>query len=107
VSISYPPVAQVVASVAAGLIPVTATSTEIVAANPNRAKGALIINSTKVVLWIRLSASTAPAGVGGGTSIAIPASGGNYLLPPEYQGPIQGLYASATTSNVQFIEPSY
>jgi hypothetical protein len=108
VSISYPPVAsQVVASVNAGTIPVTTTSSEIIPANSNRAKGSLIVNNSKAALVIRLSASTAPAGVGGATSISIPASGGNYLLPPEYQGAIQGLLASNATSSVQFIEPSY
>jgi hypothetical protein len=108
VSISYPPVANQIASgVNAGTVPVTTASTEIVAANPLRAGGSLLINNTNKVLWIRLNTSTNAAAINGTSSFAIPASGGNYRLPDQYQGAIQGLLAANATGTVQFIEPIF
>lgn len=103
-SISYPPIpAPVATGVNANALTVTTTSTQVVAANSTRTAGSMIVNNSNKILWIRLD--TLPAAPNAINSLSIPASGGNYLLPASYQGAIQGIFPSAATGTVQFIEP--
>jgi hypothetical protein len=103
-SISYPPTPTPVATgVNANVLTITTTSSQIVAANPARTAGSMIVNNSSKPLWIRLD--TLPAAPNAINSLSIPASGGNYLLPASYQGGIQGIFPAAATGNVQFIEP--
>jgi hypothetical protein len=107
VSISYPSTSTIASSVTAASLTVTTASTQIIPANTNRAAGSLIVNNTNKVVWIRLGDVSGSAAVSGPSSLAIPANGGNYLLPAGYQGAVQGLLAAAATGTVQFIEPNY
>jgi hypothetical protein len=107
-SISYPAEATKVVGIVATInkIPTTA-STELFPANANRAGGAMLINNSKAVLWIRLDVAANAAAVGINSCFPIPANGGNYRLPDQYQGAIQGVLAAAVTGTIQFIEPNY
>jgi hypothetical protein len=107
VSISYPSTSTIASTVTTGVLTVTTASTQIIAANTNRAAGSLLVNNTNKVVWIRMSDNTNPAAVSGATSLSIPANGGNYLLPAGYQGAVQGILAASATGTVQFIEPNY
>jgi hypothetical protein len=104
--ISYPPlgIAQA-AGVDARNVTITTTSSQIIAPNPNRASGGMIVNNTTKVMWLRLSDTNSPALANNASSFAIPANGGNYRMPESYIGPVQGFVSAVFTGQVQFVEP--
>lgn len=105
-SISYPPSINPPATgVNAVALTATITSSQIIPPNPARAPGAMIVNNANKVLWIRLGDNTTPASVNTATCFPIPPSGGNYLFPSTYQGAVQGIFVSAATGALQFVEP--
>jgi hypothetical protein len=92
-SISFPPNAgEVTGPDTPTSVPYSATNAVILAANANRANGGMIINNGTKVLWITVNG--APAGVGSGLSIPIPANGGVYDLPGNYKGNVNGIWAT-------------
>lgn len=105
-SISYPPSINPPATgVNTVALTLTNVSAQIIAPNPARAAGAMIVNNSNKTVWIRLGDNTIGATANGITSIPVPPTGGNYVLPATYQGAVQGLFVSAATGTVQFVEP--
>jgi hypothetical protein len=90
-SISYPPSNQTTGSDTPINVPYTTSPTTILAANPNRASGGFIINNANRILWVTLNGLPATAAA---PSIPIPASGGALDLPGNYQGAVNGIWAT-------------
>jgi hypothetical protein len=109
VSISYPPISEskIVSSIVHTDVAAASTSNQMLAANPNRASGTLIVNNTTKILWIALVESPNQAAINALNAFALAATGGNYLLPPNYLGSVQGILVGPATGKVRTIEPIY
>jgi hypothetical protein len=71
----------------------SASSVTILAANAARL-GAVIVNSSTAILFLRYS-STAASNASGGYTVSVAATGGVHTLPFGYTGQITGIWASA------------
>lgn len=103
-SISYPPASAKVA----GSVNVTQVALQfnpglILAANPGRCAGTLIINNCPNPLSINLGA--ADAVLDAATNITIPGGGGTYDVPSSYYGRISGVTTNPG-GNVKIVEPT-
>lgn len=107
-SISYPSgTSRRIADVNARHQEISVNSSEIMLANASRAGGTMIINNTNKAIWIRLGDNQIPAVKNNSSSFAIPPNGGNYALPDQYLGAVQGLLDAAAVGTMQIVEPNY
>jgi hypothetical protein len=90
-SISFPASSEVTGPDTPTNVPYSTNPAIVLAANPNRAAGGMIINNATKIMWV--TANGAPATTAA-PSIPIPANGGVWDLPGNYKGNINGIWAT-------------
>jgi hypothetical protein len=100
-SINFPAVGEVTGPDAPTSVPYSATNTLILAANPARATGGMVINNATKILWLNVSGAFATTAY---PSIPIPANGGVYDLPGNYKGNVYGIWASGGSGSAAIHE---
>jgi hypothetical protein len=90
-SISFPSTGEITGADTPTSIPYSNTNLLILAANPTRAAGGLVINNGTKVLWLNVTGAFATTAH---PSIPVPANGGAYDLPGNYKGNVYGIWVA-------------